>query len=64
MKIFVVADARTLLAFSLTGLHGQAVTSDHRMMFDNSLNARRNRLENDIRQEIWRRLGGTQTGPE
>ena len=28
MKIFVLADARTLLAFALAGLNGQAVTSD------------------------------------
>ena len=37
-------------------------TSDHKMMFDNSLTARRIRMEDDMRQEIWRMLSGTQTG--
>jgi vacuolar-type H+-ATPase subunit E/Vma4 len=34
-------------------------TADNKMMFDNSLDARRSRMETDIRQEIWRTIGGT-----
>jgi vacuolar-type H+-ATPase subunit E/Vma4 len=36
-------------------------TADNKMMFDNSFDARRNRMENDIRQQIWRTMGGTHT---
>jgi vacuolar-type H+-ATPase subunit E/Vma4 len=34
-------------------------TADNKMMFDNSFTARCGRMENDIRQEIWRTIGGT-----
>jgi vacuolar-type H+-ATPase subunit E/Vma4 len=32
-------------------------TADNKMMFDNSITARCSRMENDIRQEIWRTIG-------
>jgi len=34
-------------------------TADNKMMFDNSFTARCSRMENEIRQEIWRTIGGT-----
>jgi V/A-type H+/Na+-transporting ATPase subunit E len=35
-------------------------TADRRMLFDNSLSARLNRMENSIRQDIWRELFGAE----
>jgi len=40
------------------------ITGDGKMMFDNRFSARLDRMEDDIRQEIWRSIGGTQTRPE
>ncbi len=33
-------------------------TADQRQLYDNTLSARLNRLENEIKQEIWRRIFG------
>jgi vacuolar-type H+-ATPase subunit E/Vma4 len=35
-------------------------TADQKVMFDNSLDARLNRVKDEIRQEIWRTIVGTQ----
>jgi vacuolar-type H+-ATPase subunit E/Vma4 len=34
-------------------------TADRRLLFDNSFSARFKRMEEDIRQEIWRAVFGT-----
>lgn len=39
-------------------------TADNTMMVDNSLTARCSRMENDIRREIWRTIGGTRIGQD
>lgn len=35
-------------------------TADRRLLYDNSLSARLKRIENDIRQHIWREIFGTE----
>ncbi|MGD9972400.1 MAG: V-type ATP synthase subunit E [Desulfatirhabdiaceae bacterium] len=39
-------------------------TADGKTMVDNRFSARLDRMEDDIRQEIWRSIGGTQIRPE
>lgn len=42
----------------------QVFTADKKMKFDNSLDARLNRIQDEIRQEIWRTIVGTQIGQQ
>jgi V/A-type H+/Na+-transporting ATPase subunit E len=41
----------------------RVTTEDQRLLYDNSLSARLKRNENDIRQQIWRTIFGTESKP-